>query len=266
MIKLVAVDIDGTFMRTDYTYNVELFEKIFARMKELNCNFVVASGNQYYQLREIFKKYSGEISFVSDNGAYVETRGELIFAADIPKETVASVTEICRQYPNIYKFLCGVKSAYCEKNTVPEDLYNFMKKYMPRLELVDDFTKVDDQFLKFALLIQQEDKIWDYYKILREKLSGKLIPTTSGHDSMDLIIPGLHKASGIKRLVERFGITAAECAAFGDSQNDVEMLKYCGESYAMNNAAPEVKAVAKYVCPSNNNDGVLVTLEKIFLK
>ena len=266
MIKLVAVDVDGTFMRTDYTYNVELFEKIFARMKELGCNFVVASGNQYYQLREMFEKYRNEISIVSDNGAYIETRGELIFAADIPKETVATATEVCRRHPNIYKFLCGVKSAYCEKNTVPEDLYNFMKKYMPRLEWVDDFTKVDDQFLKFALLIQEEDKMGDYYKILREELGGKLEPTTSGHDSMDLIIPGLHKASGIKKLVERFGITAAECAAFGDSNNDVEMLKYCGESYAMDNAPQNVKDAAKYVCPSNNNDGVLVTLEKIFLK
>ncbi len=264
MIKLVAVDIDGTFMRSNYTYDVERFEKILARMKAAGCNFVVASGNQYYQLREIFKKYRNEISLVSDNGAYIESRGELIFAADIPKEIIASATDICRRHPQIYKFLCGVKSAYCEKNTVPDDVYNFMKVYMPRMELVDDFKTVDDKFLKFALLIQQEDKIFEYYKIFREELGGKLIPTTSGHDSMDLIIPGLHKASGIKKLVELFGITAAECAAFGDSQNDVEMLKYCGESYAMANGAPEVKAAAKYVCPSNDEDGVLVTLDKIF--
>ena len=262
MIKLVAVDIDGTFIRDDYTFDVERFEKIFARMKAAGCNFVVASGNQYYQLRDIFKKYSGEISFVSDNGAYIETRGELIFAADIPKENVASVTDFCRQYPQLYNFLCGVKSAYCEKNTVPEDIFNFMKKYMPRMEWIDDFKNVDDQFLKFALLVPEEETL-KYYEILRENLKG-LVPTTSGHGSIDLIIEGLHKASGIKKLVERFGITAAECAAFGDSGNDVEMLKYCGESYAMANAAPEAKAVAKYICPSNNEDGVLATLDKLF--
>lgn len=263
MIKLVAVDIDGTFMRSDYTFDVERFEKIFARMKAAGCNFVVASGNQYYQLREMFKKYRNEISLVSDNGAYIESRGELIFSADIPKETVAKVNEICRRYPKINKFLCGVKSAYCERGSVPEDWFNFMKKYMPRMEWVDDFTKVDDKFLKFALQVPQVE-LQNYYEILRENLHGKLTATTSGHDSMDLIIPGLHKASGIKKLVELFKITPAECVAFGDSQNDVEMLKYCGESYAMANAAPEAKAAAKFVCPSNNDDGVLVTLDKLF--
>jgi len=42
------------------------------------------------------------------------------------------------------------------------------------------------------------------------------------------------------------------------------MLQYCGHSYAMENAPREVKSAAKDVCPSNEEDGVLVTLEKIF--
>ena len=263
MIKLVAVDVDGTFMRDDYTYAEERFKKILARMKNSGCNFVVASGNQYYQLRDIFGKYGGEISYVSDNGAYVEARGELIFAADIPKAAVNRAVDVCKEIPDVKNFMCGVKSAYCERGSVPEDIFNFMSKYMPKMIWVDDLKKVDDQILKFALLVPEEET-YDYYKILREKLGDNLTPTTSGHGSIDLIIPGLHKASGIKRLVEKFGITAAECAAFGDSGNDVEMLNFCGESYAMANAAREAKDAAKYICPANNDDGVILTLEKIF--
>ena len=45
-IKIAAVDIDGTFVRSDYTYDVPRFKKILARMKEAGCSFVVASGNQ----------------------------------------------------------------------------------------------------------------------------------------------------------------------------------------------------------------------------
>ena len=41
------------------------------------------------------------------------------------------------------------------------------------------------------------------------------------------------------------------------------MLKYCGLSYAMENAPQEVKNAAKYVCPSNEEDGVLVALAKL---
>ena len=263
MIKLVAVDVDGTFIRSNYTWDEARFEKIFARMKKAGCNFVVASGNQYYQLREIFDKYGDEISYVSDNGAYVETRGELIFAADVPKAAAHSAIDACKEISGVKIFMCCVKCAYCERGTLPDDLFNFMKKFMPRIEMVDDLKKIDDQILKFALNVPS-GKADDYYKILREKLDGALIPTTSGHDSIDLIVPGLHKASGIKRLVERFGITPAECAAFGDSGNDIEMLRYCGESYAMGNAAPNVKDVAKHICLTNDEDGVLVELEKIF--
>ncbi len=75
---------------------------------------------------------------------------------------------------------------------------------------------------------------------------------------------GCHKASGLKRLAERWGISPEQCAAFGDGGNDIEMLRYCGHSYAMENAPQEVKSAAKDVCPSNEEDGVLVTLEKIF--
>ena len=95
-------------------------------------------------------------------------------------------------------------------------------------------------------------------------LKGTAVPTTSGHGAIDLILPGCHKASGLKRLAARRGITPQQCAAFGDGGNDIEMLKYCGYSYAMGNAPQNVKDAAKYVCPSNAEDGVLVTLEKLF--
>ncbi len=263
MVKLVAVDVDGTFMRDNYTYDAARFEKILARMQKSGCNFVVASGNQYYQLREIFGRYGGEISFVSDNGAYVEARGELIFAADIPRAAVDFAVDVCKEIPSVVNFMCGVKGAYCERGTCGEELFEHMKKYMPKMVWADDLKKVDDQILKFALLVP-EAKTYDYYDILRDKLGEKLAPTTSGHGSIDLIIPGCHKASGLRRLVEKFGISPAECAAFGDGGNDIEMLRFCGESYAMENAPQNVKDAAKYVCPSNNNDGVILTLEKIF--
>ena len=70
-IKIAAVDIDGTFVRSDYTYDVPRFKKILARMKEAGCSFVVASGNQYYQLRDLFPGYDDELSFVAENGETV---------------------------------------------------------------------------------------------------------------------------------------------------------------------------------------------------
>lgn len=262
-IKLVAVDIDGTFVRSDYTYDIPRFKNILSRMKNAGCNFVVASGNQYYQLRDLFPGYEDELSFVAENGAFVKDRKELVFTANIAKETVDFVIGVCREYSEILNVLCGVKSAYCQRGTVSQEFFELTNIYYHRLEWTDDFKAVKDQILKFAPTVPDE-KTDFYYDMFCERLKGKVEPTTSGHGSIDLIVPGCHKASGLKRLVERWGITSEQCIAFGDGGNDIEMLNYCGHSYAMENAPLDVKNAAKYVCPSNEEDGVLVTLEKIF--
>ena len=60
-----------------------------------------------------------------------------------------------------------------------------------------------------------------------------------------------------------YGISPEECVAFGDYMNDYEMLQNCGESYAMENAHDEIKKVAKYIAPSNDDEGVMQVLKKI---
>lgn len=262
-IKLVAVDMDGTFARSDYTYDVPRFKAILSRMKEVGCQFVVASGNQYYQLRSLFPEYHEELSFVAENGALVKDKEELVFSANIPKETVHSVPEICKKYPEIKNVMCGLNSAYCEREAVSKDFFDLTNIYYHRLKWVDDFEQVEDQILKFAPTVPVEKTMY-YYELFRDKLNGLLVPTSSGHGSVDLIIPNCHKASGLKRLVEHLGISSEQCVAFGDGGNDLEMLEYCGMSYAMENAPEEVKEVADFICPSNDDDGVLVALDQLF--
>ena len=262
-IKMVAVDVDGTFVRLDYTYDIPRFTRILSRMSRAGCQFVVASGNQYYQLRDLFPEYYDELSFVAENGAFVKDHTELVFTADMPKETVNAVIDVCREYPEILNVLCGVESAYCQRGTVSQEFFELTGIYYHRLKWVDDFKQVKDRILKFAPTVPEE-KTFEYYDMFRERLGGLIEPVTSGHGSIDLIVPGCHKASGLKRLVKRWGITPEQCTAFGDGGNDIEMLKYCGQSYAMANAPENVKNAAKFVCPSNEEDGVLITLEKIF--
>lgn len=60
------------------------------------------------------------------------------------------------------------------------------------------------------------------------KLGDIMVPVTTGHGSIDLIIPGVHKANGLRILQARWGIEDSEVVAFGDSGNDVEMLRQAG--------------------------------------
>ena len=79
---------------------------------------------------------------------------------------------------------------------------------------------------------------------------------------MDLIVSGLHKATGLKALMKKHGWHSSEIMAFGDGQNDMTMLELAGESYAMANGDPRVIKLAKHLAPTNDENGVLSTIEK----
>ena len=61
----------------------------------------------------------------------------------------------------------------------------------------------------------------------------------------------------IRRIQQKLGISAAECMAFGDYLNDCELLQAVDESYAMENAHPALKALARHIAPSNDENGVM---------
>lgn len=96
----MTIDIDGIFMRNDYTYDEEYFKNIFLQLQKNGCHFAVASGNQYYQLRDLFPDCHEDIAFVKD-------KKEILFTANMPKTTVNKVIDVCRKYPDIKNVMCG---------------------------------------------------------------------------------------------------------------------------------------------------------------
>ena len=102
--------------------------------------------------------------------------------------------------------------------------------------------------------------------LLHSKLGSLIRPVSSGHGSIDLIVPGFHKAHGIQLLQEKWNVKDDEIMAFGDGGNDIEMLKHVKYGFAMENGSDDVKESTKYRAPSNNDSGVLVIIDPIFCK
>ena len=134
---------------------------------------------------------------------------------------------------------------------------------MTRRQAIDSLNDTgDDKLFKFALNLSD-----DYVSILMADIErlhhGAAAATSSGHGSVDLIVPGLHKANGLRLLQTRWGIADEEVMAFGDGGNDLEMLVQSGFSFAMQNAPQRVKQAARYQAPSNNDQGVLQVIEQM---
>ena len=78
--------------------------------------------------------------------------------------------------------------------------------------------------------------------------------------AVDVVPYGVSKASGIDELLKMYGLDPSETIAFGDGENDVEMLKHCGISVAMGNSPDFVKNAADYVTDDIDDDGLYKAL------
>lgn len=77
--------------------------------------------------------------------------------------------------------------------------------------------------------------------------------------------PSVNKGRAIEELSRHFGMTTADCIAFGDSMNDAEMLRTAGMGVAMGNACDSVKALANMVCDRCEHDGIAKALKELKL-
>lgn len=73
---------------------------------------------------------------------------------------------------------------------------------------------------------------------------------------VDIISKTGGKVIGIQKILEHYGISKEEMIAFGDGENDIEMLEFAGIGVAMGNAEEEAKAVADYVTTDIDDDGI----------
>lgn len=263
MIKLIAVDMDGTFLSDVKEYNRQRFDLLFDMMKTQNVEFVVASGNQYYQLRSFFQRHK-EMSFVSDNGANVIHHYQDVDHEVIPWNTVHKVFDIVGGYEGVNILVCGKQSAYLTKEQTQE-FYDLAINYNHRIQWVDSLENVADDILKFALIVEPQDlevMLEDFHRVLGDGIT----PVTSGNTAIDLIQPGVHKAKGIEKIQKILNVKDSEILAFGDNDNDIEMLKKAGIGVAVGNARAGVKDISDVVLEKDNNsEAILDFIEAILV-
>lgn len=260
-VKVIAVDMDGTFLNDEKTYDRERFMTQHQQLRERDIHFVVASGNQYYQLISFFPEIASEISFVAENGALVYDHGEQVHHGALHPEDTAKIARVLASFGEINYVTCGLQSAWYQQGA-SDEFIALMQKHYHRLQPVDDVTQINDIIFKYSLNLDDQ-QIPALIHQLNHALDGIIHPVTSGYGFVDLIIPGSHKASGLRRLLNRWHIDAADLVCVGDSANDLEMLHLAGYSFAMANASSAVKTTAQYSTASNNESGALDVIDAV---
>lgn len=259
-IKLVVTDMDGTLLNSKHEVS-DLFFKQFQSLKENNIHFVAASGRQYHSILDKLQAIEKDITIVAENGAYIVKNGKTLFSNHISETAIKTILPVCLSIPEIQVVICGKRKAYILKNT-PEQFQNTIAEYYSSYELINNFDELpNDTFFKIALCHYQGAEQFIYPTVAQfednwqVKISGKLW--------IDISQKSAHKGNAIDRLQKKYNVSPKETMAFGDYNNDAEMLALADYSFAMENAHPNIKKIANYSTTSNDNNGVEAILTQL---
>ncbi|AQP46017.1 Cof-type HAD-IIB family hydrolase [Tessaracoccus flavus] len=260
MVAVIAVDMDGTFLRPDDTYDRARFERLRERMRAQGVRFVVASGNQLHQLRSFFAEADG-CAYVAENGHIVVDEGSTaplsrsVLAADASLRVINALDAVGFPY-----VMSGTECAFVRADAPPH-FVDLVRRYYHRLEVVSDLRDLDVEVMKFAMITDVDPD--EVATRIEGEVGDVMSVVVSGPRDLDLNQPGVTKAFGLGLLLDRWGVSWDDVVAFGDGGNDVELLQAAGRGYAMEGARDELVAVASHRTGRNTDDAVLTLIEEI---
>lgn len=259
MIKLIATDMDGTFLKDDKTFDLEFFDS-YQKMRKQGIKFVIASGNQYQRLFQKFLPISTDLIYIAENGSLIVNGTRTIYKNTINKDDLKVIDQIFKTHNEIFIIMCGEKSAYVKN--VNKEYETVVKTYYCSYTFVDSFEDINDDILKIAVY-DPNGNITDFLDGVKEQLPNDLKVVTSGNMWMDIQNKSINKGIAMNHLQELLNISKDECMAFGDQMNDYELLQNVKYGYAMANAVDPIKEIAYDICLDNNAQGVIHKINEI---
>lgn len=268
-IKLVALDLDDTTLRSDSTLAPETKDALI-KIIDAGIEVVVASGRSFLSLPEEVLGIDGIHYAISSNGAAVSKvpGGERIMSCVVPEKSVA---EILNAFPEAYMFEAFIEGqAYCLADYIadpmrfgcPSDYVNYVQT--TRLPVSDMRAFISENAARLDSIdircrtVEEKD---EYYARAKE-LSGVYVTSSSSH-LVEISDAAAGKGRALRFLCNVLGIPAENVAAFGNGDNDADMLIFAGFGVAVGNATDACKAAADYVCETNDELGVARTLLKM---
>lgn len=259
MIRLIATDMDGTFLNSQKEYDKSFFP-LFEKMKDNDIKFVIASGNQFYHLYNQMLPISDDLYFIAENGAFITKGKDILYSFSLEHKFIKLITDILENYKEIMPVIAGVKYSYILNRY--RQYEETIKKHYDQYLFVDSYEDIDDQILKVSIHDPMHH-VGRYVEIIKDLLPDELKIMTSGNEWMDIQHHTIHKGFGMSFLQDYLHISYDESAAFGDQMNDFELLKSVKYGYAMENAIQDIKDIAYEIVLSNDEQGVICKIKDL---
>lgn len=271
MIKLLAIDMDGTLLNEEKHIDTPQREAV-QKAIEAGIKVVLCTGRPLFGVLPVYgelelEKYNLDEYVILNNGCSLRktTNWELLDNKEITREDVIYLDKLRKGYnldltvsnDDDY-FVVGDKA---NKYTIEDGKLVYVDIKPISLE---EATSGKHTFFK-SMYLGEEEEIQRFKNDNENLLKDKYDAVLSQIHIFEMLPFGTNKAAALKELAEKLGIKREEIMTIGDGNNDVEMLEFAGIGIAMGNGTESAKKAANYVTDTNENHGVAKAIEKYIL-
>jgi len=269
MIKLLAIDLDGTLLNENLEISKENIGAINL-LRDTGVKVIIATGRPEQLVKPYIDVLDMEDNLIMYNGSVIghPFKKNREYSLVLDKSVSKEIIEFCEEFDCLY--MCYTKEAIISKPNYRVDFFENRNKLLDEKDrcVFKDIRNIDeivDNDINKILIIENDvsknKKITSFVKNFE---SLNVVQSQNGF--IDVNPKEASKGKALAHYAKKLGIDQTEVAAIGDQDNDVSMLEYANVSIAMGNASDKAKGVADYMTLSNEENGVAVAIMKYILK
>lgn len=257
--KLLFFDIDGTLLTED-TYEIpESTKKAIKIAREKGNLAFINTGRTVCNLEEEITSI-GFDGYVCGCGTYIQAGENILLEKSIADNVQREIICLLREC-NVEAVLEGKKDIYFDTLSNPSERMKALMKGLQSKGLGSNNGWDDENisFDKFYCITSGKSNMEKYLKYLKKEFEY----IDRGKGCGEVVPKGYSKGKGIGFLLDYYSLSVDNAYVFGDSTNDLPMLKYVKHSVAMGNACEEVKKSASFITKDIKDDGIYYALQKL---
>ena len=263
-IKLLAIDLDGTLLRSDHRLSERNRLAIRGAMQQ-GVEIVLATGKTRNSALELIEDLDINSPGIFMQGLITYNGDGTVRRRHIMDKQIAQHVFALAELHSFRAIAYSDNRAF---SLMPDEVSDRMTEYgEPEAELVASWHEVLNAIdINKIILYDAEDRVAVLREQIRESIGAYVHVTRANIAGMLEVLPGnTSKGQSLKLLLEEMGIEPRNALAIGDGENDIEMLQAVGIGVAMGNAVQLLKDAASEIVPSNDDDGVAHAIEKFVI-
>ncbi|HZY66586.1 MAG TPA: HAD family hydrolase [Rubrobacteraceae bacterium] len=266
---LCAFDLDGTILRRDLVITERTMDAV-SRLRARGARLVVATGRQYEGAREHARRlgFRGSEPVICYGGAMIRSiDGETLLHRTIDRDLGVEVLEWAQERGlHVRIFLDGHIVSSPRTTALLENLKHPEVMEVSVVDSPADWLREATENPTKIVFVDYPDRIGGWLEDAREAFSGCLFVTRSLPHYVE--VGGLEgtKSQALGYLCEKWGIESRRTLAFGDADNDIDMLRFAGHGVVIGGLTEAVREAADTIAPPVDEDGVAHYVEELLGK